>query len=288
MRRRDDIGILMISLALGLVLVSWPTATTLRAAYAARRVTSEASANISTLETADLQKEIRAAQDYNAALLEGTLEMSVASGEVKPYNEQLALFGNGLLGSIEIQAANIHLPIYHGTGDSTLTAGVGHLEGSSLPIGGIGTNCVLMGHTGLTESRMLDNLSNVSAGDEIILHAITGDLTYEVDSAQVVEPNDVSGLRPLTGKDMITLITCTPIGINSHRLVVKATRASRGSVPHAGNANEDVIQPPSNVSWQDLAVLALGSMICLIVSVRLSRALARRIVRRPERARRAS
>lgn len=140
------------------------------------------------------------------------------------YKKQLDISGNGTMGTLDIPKINVELPIYHGTDDSVLSNGVGHLQGTSLPIGGANTHCVLTGHRGLPSSKLLIRLDEMKKGDLFFLRSSNEVLAYKVYKIQVVEPEDVSSLQIESGQDLVTLVTCTPYGINTHRLLVTGKR----------------------------------------------------------------
>lgn len=128
------------------------------------------------------------------------------------------------MGSIEIPSINVNLPIYHGTSDEVLSAGVGHLNGSSLPIGGVNTKSILTAHRGLPSSKLFTRLDELVEGDLFFIRVLNETLAYKVNDIQVIEPEDVAGLEIEEGKDLVSLITCTPYGLNTHRLVVTGGR----------------------------------------------------------------
>ena len=128
------------------------------------------------------------------------------------------------MGSIEIPSINVNLPIYHGTSDEVLSAGVGHLNGSSLPIGGVNTKSILTAHRGLPSSKLFTRLDELVEGDLFFIRVLNETLAYKVNDIQVIEPEDVAGLEIEEGKDLVSLITCTPYGLNTHRLVVTGER----------------------------------------------------------------
>ena len=154
--------------------------------------------------------------------------------------------GNGVMGYIEIPSIRVSLPIYHGTSDVVLQAGIGHTEWSSLPVGGEGSHCVLPGHRGLPSAKLFTNLDKLVEGDTFTLHVLNEVLTYEVDQILVVEPQETEALQIVPGKDYCTLVTCTPYGINSHRLLVRGHRVANAGI---GEAQE-------TQSTQDAAVVA--------------------------------
>ena len=143
-----------------------------------------------------------------------------------PYAALLNEQGDGTMGHIEIPAIDVDLMIYHGTTEEMLQKGVGHLMGTSLPVGGIGSHCVLSAHTGLGNRRMFTDLDQLVEGDVFYLHILDDTLAYQVDQIKVVEPDDSKYLRIDANEDYVTLVTCTPYGVNSHRLLVRGTRIS--------------------------------------------------------------
>ena len=148
------------------------------------------------------------------------------------YQEQLNISGNGTMGSLDIPKINVELPIYHGTDDTALSNGIGHLQGSSLPVGGENTHCVLTGHRGLPSSKLLIRLDEMKKGDLFFLRIGDETLAYKVFKIQVVKPEDVSSLQIEAGQDQVTLVTCTPYGINTHRLLVTGKRVEYKQAQH--------------------------------------------------------
>ena len=144
--------------------------------------------------------------------------------EVPGYDELLNVTGNGIMGYINIEKINVQLPVYHGTGETVLQIAVGHVQGSSLPTGGESTHCVLSAHRGLPSARLFTDLDKLEIGDTFTLSVIDLVLTYQVDQILIVEPNDVEPLYVVEGEDYCTLVTCTPYGVNSHRILVRGTR----------------------------------------------------------------
>ena len=165
---------------------------------------------------------LRQARLYNRALAGEHVDATLL-----PYRKQLFYQEEPMMSFIEIPAISVRLPVYHGTAENALMAGVGHWEGSSLPVGGVGTRCVLMGHSGMRDTRMLDDLHKLVPGDRIVLHTLNDPYCYEVLAAQVVKPDELEkAIAPVPGRDLLTLVTCTPAGVNSHRLVVDAQRCA--------------------------------------------------------------
>lgn len=173
---------------------------------------------------------LAAAEAYNAALSpisvspDGVYSLTGLTAAQEQYDEILAVNESGIMGQLEIPELDIRLPIYHGTDGSTLEKGVGHLLGSSFPVGGEGTHTVLTGHSGLSREKMLTDLEKMKVGDRFFLHVLDRTLAYEVQDIFTVLPDDTSHLGIQQGEDMCTLITCTPYGVNTHRLLVQGYR----------------------------------------------------------------
>ena len=163
------------------------------------------------------------AMAYNQALRNVKFPL-MYHDEVPGYDSLLNITENGIMGYINIEKIDIQLPIYHGTGEAVLQVAVGHIEGTSLPTGGESTHCVLSAHRGLPSARLFTDLDKLEIGDTFTLSIIDRLLTYQVDQIQIVDPNDVESLYVTDGEDYCTLVTCTPYGINSHRLLVRGTR----------------------------------------------------------------
>lgn len=164
------------------------------------------------------------AQAYNETLLDKTNRFILTEEEQEEYENLLTVSSTGVIGYIEITKINCYLPIYHGTDEAVLQTGVGHLEGTSLPVGGESTHCVISGHRGLPSAKLFTNLDQLVEGDTFTLYVLDETLTYEVDQIRIVEPQETEELRITEGKDYCTLITCTPYGINTHRLLVRGHR----------------------------------------------------------------
>ena len=164
------------------------------------------------------------AQGYNASLLENENRFFPDEEERQQYEQLLSISDDGIIGYIEIPSIDVTLPIYHGTSEEILQVAIGHIEGSSLPVGGLSTHCVISGHRGLPSSRLFTDIDQLSEGDLFTLLVLDETLTYEVDQIRIVEPDDISLLEIKEGEDLCTLVTCTPYGVNSHRLLVRGHR----------------------------------------------------------------
>lgn len=177
----------------------------------------------------EISAELQAAQEYNKTLL-GTVMLTDPfdpnSSDESDYEYQnlLNLSGNSVMASIEIPVINVNLPIYHGTSEETLKKGAGHLQKTSLPVGGVGTHSVITGHTGLSSARLFTDLNLLKKDDVFFIHCLGKTLAYQVDQIKVVEPENTDDLRIDPKQDYVTLVTCTPYGINTHRLLVRGKR----------------------------------------------------------------
>lgn len=179
-------------------------------------------------EGIDYDAERKKAEDYNEALLPCVLPDSFALAEssgVDPvYMNTLNIAGDEMMGSVEIPKINIKIPIYHTTEEEVLNKGAGHLEGSSLPVGGVNTHAVISAHRGLPSASLFTDLDQMKVGDHFLLHVLDETLCYEVDKISVVKPEDTSALAVEDGQDLVTLLTCTPYGVNTERLLVRGHR----------------------------------------------------------------
>ena len=153
-------------------------------------------------------------------------EIEALKAEDGEYAGLLNVSGNGVMGIINIPKINVELPIYHGTSEDVLKVGAGHVIGSSLPTGDVGSHAVISGHRGLPSAKLFTDLDQIKEGDTFTLSILDKEFTYTVDSITVVEPHEVDSLQPVEGKDYVTLVTCTPYGINSHRLLIRGERSN--------------------------------------------------------------
>ncbi len=189
---------------------------------------------VSQLEQEENEKMWMEAEAWNHRLAGGTDLLNLQ----KEYNDILNAGGNGIMAYLEIPAVGITLPIGHGVEAGVLDHSVGHLDWSSMPVGGKSTHCVLSGHRGLPSAELLTNIDHLEVKDIFLIHVLGETLKYRVDQITVVEPEDVSGLQIESGKDYVTLVTCTPYGINSHRLLVRGVRMGSGTAEVIAVTNE--------------------------------------------------
>ncbi|MCI6569479.1 MAG: class C sortase [Dysosmobacter sp.] len=182
------------------------------------------------------------ARTYNQRILSRANTHILSQTEEQQYEQMLDVGGTGIMGYIEIPSIKCSLPIYHGTDEAVLQIAVGHLPWSSLPVGGEGTHCVLSGHRGLPSAKLFTNLDKLAEGDVFMLRVLDEVLTYEVDQILIVEPNDLESLQIEEGADYCTLVTCTPYGINTHRLLVRGHRIENLKDSSAIRVTADAMQ----------------------------------------------
>ena len=182
--------------------------------------------NVANLDTEVYTEILERARNYNERLAETGVVWTMTDEELEDYNNELVVEGRaqGSIGYIDIQKIAVRLPIYHGTSESILQTSIGHIEGTSLPVGGESSHCVLSGHRGLPSAKLFTDLDKLEVGDTFCITVLSELLTYEVDQIRIVEPTDLSELKIFEGEDYCTLVTCTPYGINTHRLLVRGHR----------------------------------------------------------------
>lgn len=227
----------------------YPTVAAWFAQYVQSQEIDSYSDQVRDLGADNLAAQLEAAREYNAGLLDGGAE--IASNERLPianvpdqsseYAEQLRSDATGIMARLKIPSIRVDLPVYHGTSEQVLYEGVGHLEGTALPVGGATTHSVLTAHRGLATAELFTNLDRVEVEDTFTIEVFGEVLSYRVIDTQVVEPEDTESLVPVVGEDLVTLVTCTPLGVNSHRILVTGERiipTPQGDLDGAGERPE--------------------------------------------------
>ena len=211
-------------------------------------VRSEYENTVKDLDSGVYDSAREAAQAYNEGLNPIRYDKDAVEAASVSYNELLDLTGSGLMGYVEIPKLELQLPIYHGTEEEVLQKGIGHLIGSSLPIGGAGCHPVLTGHSGVAGMRLFSDLDQLSLGDCFYLHVLGETLAYEVAEINTVLPYETELLTAVAGEDLCTLVTCTPYGVNTHRLLVRGSR-----VPYEKTLEEALETPkePVRSTWKE-------------------------------------
>ena len=209
-------------------------------------------AAIEDTDDAELTAQRQAAQQYNAMLANATISEGGASAPPLAYAEQLTV--GGVMAYVDIPPIGVYLPVQHGTGAETLEKSVGHVVGTSLPVGGSSTHAVLSAHSGMASSKLFSDIDRLAEGDTFYIHVLGDTLAYEVDGINTVLPTDTSLLQIEEGKDFVTLVTCTPFGVNTHRLLVRGHRVPYVPEQEAPAAAEK----PAASSWTQHYLIGLG------------------------------
>ena len=224
MKNHRSTILLILILLIGLSLMLYPSFADWWNSFHSSRAIASYEEQVANIDDAQYEELWDAAQDYNQSLLHRPNDFLLSDEQQEIYKSLLDFGGNGIMGYIEIPMIDVMLPIYHGTKESVLQIAVGHLDWTSLPVGGAGSHCVLSGHRGLPSARLFTDLDKLKVGDVFMLHVLNEILTYEIDQILIVEPQDTDPLLIEPGKDLCTMITCTPYGINSHRMLVRGHR----------------------------------------------------------------
>ena len=220
---------LILALVAGLSLLLYPTVSDYWNSLHASQAVASYDQAVKSMDEGKYDELLQRAGQYNRDLfLRGSL-FALTDEEREDYNSQLDIDGSGVMSYIEIPTIKVSLPIYHGTSDDVLQVAVGHLEWSSLPVGGESTHCVLSGHRGLPSAKLFTNLDQLTEGDLFVIRTLGEVLTYEVDRILIVLPSELQALAAEEGKDLCTLVTCTPYGVNSHRMLVRGHRVDNQS-----------------------------------------------------------
>lgn len=224
MKNHRSTILLILILLIGLSLMLYPSFADWWNSFHSSRAIASYVEQVANIDDAQYEEFWDAAWDYNQSLLHRPNDFLLSDEQQEIYKSLLDIGGNGIMGYIEIPVIDVMLPIYHGTGESVLQIAVGHLDWTSLPVGGAGSHCVVSGHRGLPSARLFTDLDKLKVGDVFMLHVLNEILTYEIDQILIVEPQDTDPLLIEPGKDLCTMITCTPYGINSHRMLVRGHR----------------------------------------------------------------
>ena len=243
----------------GLSLLLYPTVSNFWNSKHQTQVVAEYSDRIEKMGTREKKQALEQAEKYNQTLVSDAKRFTPSEKQEALYKSLLNADGTGMMGYITIPEIKCKLAIYHTVDDSVLQVGIGHLEGSSLPVGGTGTHCVLSGHRGLTSAKLFTDLDKLQKGDIFLLHIYDQVFTYEIDQIRIVEPGDYGPLEIEEDKDLCTLLTCTPYGINTQRLLVRGKRI-------ANRAGDDSRITSDAVKVNTVVVAIIISIPLLIIS----------------------
>ena len=216
----------IIILLIGLSLLLYPSVSNYWNSFHQSQAIMRYMAGVNSIDPAEYEAIINEAHAYNDAINVENLAYVYSDEGKERYNSTLNFDGSGNMGFITIEKIHVRLPMYHGVSDAVLQTSIGHIEWSSLPVGGEGTHCILSGHRGLPSAKLFSELDRLTEGDVFTLSVLNETLTYEVDQIRVIEPTELDDLQIVPGKDYCTLVTCTPYGINTHRLLVRGHRVA--------------------------------------------------------------
>lgn len=272
MKKHLSTIVLVLIFFIGLSLLLYPTVSDYWNSFHQSRAIATYTEQVAEIDD-DVYKEIwAAAQDYNQRHAVSGNTFINTDEENEEYNSLLNVADNGVMGYIEIPSIHCSLPIYHGTDEAALQIAIGHIEGTSLPVGGESTHCVLSGHRGLPSARLFTDLDQLVEGDVFFLRILDETLTYQVDKILIVEPQEVDALAIEEGKDYCTLVTCTPYGINSHRLLVRGHRIENPEESISVRVTADALQIEPIIVAPLLAVpMLLILLVILLVKTRKKR-----------------
>lgn len=223
--RKNLITIILFGMiVVGLGLIAYPSVADWWNSFHQTRAVAAYASKIADMSHEEYDKILNEAAEYNKQIAETGVRWQMSDEEIQEYNSILDITGTGIMAYIDIPKIHVQLPIYHGTDDTILQIAVGHITGSSLPVGGETSHCIVSGHRGLPSAKLFSDLDELVVGDLWTVNVLDQTLTYEVDQIRVVLPTDLNYLEMEDGKDYCTLVTCTPYGVNTHRLLVRGHR----------------------------------------------------------------
>lgn len=266
MKKNLSTIILILVFLTGLSLLLYPTVSDYWNSFHQSRAIATYASEVAALDDDDYDEMWAAAQDYNQRLAKREKPLRQSGEDLAEYESLLNIAGTGVMGYIEIPELKVSLPVYHGVDEGVLQIAVGHIPGTSLPTGGKGTHSVLSGHRGLPSAKLFTNLDQLREGDIFMLRILDETLTYEVDQILIVEPHEVAALSIDPDQDYCTLVTCTPYGINTHRLLVRGHRVENQEVAKTVRVTADAMQiEPVIVA----PMVAAPMLLCLMLWVLL-------------------
>ena len=267
MKKHLSTILLVLILVAGVAIMLYPTASDYWNSFHQSRAIASYAESVSHLTAADYERMWLDASAYNQTLLGKANPFAVSEDDWDEYAALLNVAGDGIMGYIEIPKISCSLPIYHGTDEAVLQIAVGHIQGSSLPVGGASTHCVLSGHRGLPSAKLFTDLDRLSEGDIFQIRVLNETLTYEIDQIHIVLPHEVDDLGITRGQDHCTLVTCTPYGINSHRLLVRGRRIANPEQAVSVRVTSDAVRiDPVLVAPVAAAPMLLALAVWLIIN----------------------
>lgn len=253
--------ILVLALIVGVGLLLYPSVANYWNSFHQTRAIMDYSNAVSEMDTAEYKKILDDAREYNKKLGKTGIKWVLTDEEKQEYNNTLKIPNTEVMGYISLPKFHIRCPLYHGTEESVLQTAIGHIEGTSLPVGGKSSHCIISGHRGLPSARLFTDLDKVKEGDTWTMTVLNETLTYECDQIRIVEPDDLSQLQIIEGEDLCTLVTCTPYGINTHRLLIRGHRIANAD--GSADLTADAVQiEPIYVA----PVMAVPAIIILLIA----------------------
>lgn len=271
--RRNLLTVVMAAgMMVGVFLLIYPSVSNYWNSFHQTRAIATYAESVSHMSQDDYTKVLESAREYNKQLAASGMRWHMTEAQRAEYEQQLSIDGTEVIAYVSVPKFHINCPIYHGTDEDVLQIAVGHLEASSLPVGGKSTHCLISGHRGLPSARLFTDIAKIKEGDVWTIRVLNETLTYECDQIRTVLPDDLSDLQIEEGKDYCTLITCTPYGINTHRLLVRGHRIA--NVDGAANLTADGIQiEPKYIAPFVAAPILLILLIILLISTRRAKRL---------------
>ena len=256
--------LLFFILAAGVGLLLYPSVSNYWNSFHQTKAIANYADEVANMENEEYDRIWQQAVAYNESLQGRQNQYLLSDEQRKEYESLLDVTGTGIMGYIEIESIGVSLPLYHGTGDAVLQIAIGHLDWTSLPVGGEGSHCVVSGHRGLPRAKLFTDLDKLTVGDLFVMRILDEVLTYEVDQILIVDPHVTEDLLIEDGKDYCTLVTCTPYGINSHRLLVRGHRVENVQAAKTVRVTADAVQiEPMLVA----PILAAPVLLLLLLSV---------------------
>lgn len=236
--------ILVFSLIFGLCLLLYPTLSNYWNNFHQSKAVTGYISRVDDLDKKETAHILESAKAYNQGLEKSNLpDLTLSKNRLLSYQQTLNVTDSGIMAYVEIPKLNTTMPIYHGTDKNVLQIAIGHIPGTSLPVGGLGTHAVISGHRGLPSAKLFTDIDQLVTGDTFLIQVLNETLTYEVDQILTVTPDDTSALAIVPDKDYVTLVTCTPYGVNSHRLLVRGHRVPNGAVSARVNSEATQVAP---------------------------------------------
>lgn len=265
---KKSLGLIII--VSGLIVFLYPKMSHIINSIDRTKVIASYSKQVKDLRSTQYRQALQKAQQYNRQLATHKLTMNTRAWQ-KRYRQLLNVGTSSLMGYVEVEKVNIRLPIYHGTDPAVLEIGAGHLSYSSLPVGGKNTHCVIVAHSGLPSAKMFDDLSKLKIGDHFTIHVLNKTLTYSIYEISTVKPAQIDAVTIREGQDLVTLMTCTPIGINNRRLLVRGHRVKR----HKKEKQSDNVHNRNPLIGILLIMMLLGIIVIEVMRYRQKNSISR-------------